>query len=42
MDEMKTVYYQTRGWDPETGLPAPDKLCELGLEALIPKRETRN
>ncbi len=31
MEEMKTVYYQTRGWDPETGLPTPEKLHELGL-----------
>jgi aldehyde:ferredoxin oxidoreductase len=32
MEEMKTVYYQTRGWDPETGLPTREKLSELGLE----------
>ena len=25
-------YYRARGWDPETGLPAPEKLAELGLE----------
>lgn len=34
MGQMKTVYYQTRGWDAETGLPTPGKLRELGLEEL--------
>ena len=33
--EMKSVYYRTRGWDPETGLPTPEKLREFGLETLI-------
>ena len=32
MEEMKTVYYRTRGWDSETGLPSKDKLIALGLE----------
>ena len=32
MEEMITMYYQARGWDPETGLPAPEKLGELGLK----------
>jgi aldehyde:ferredoxin oxidoreductase len=31
-EEMKTTYYQARGWDPNTGLPSPSKLKELGLE----------
>jgi aldehyde:ferredoxin oxidoreductase len=34
MEEMKTVYYQIRGWDPETGLPTREKLRELGMEHL--------
>ncbi len=25
-------YYQTRGWDPLTGMPTPQKRAELGLE----------
>ncbi|UCD81801.1 MAG: hypothetical protein JSW26_10350, partial [Desulfobacterales bacterium] len=32
MEEMKSVYYSTRGWDPETGLPSKEKLNDLGLE----------
>jgi aldehyde:ferredoxin oxidoreductase len=40
MEEMKTVYYQTRGWHPETGLPTPEKLHELGLGDLT--RTSRN
>jgi len=39
IEQMKTVYYQTRGWDPETGLPTRCKLRELGLENLIIKTE---
>jgi len=34
MEQMKTVYYQTRGWDAETGRPTPEKLRALGLEEL--------
>ncbi|MHB8156842.1 MAG: aldehyde ferredoxin oxidoreductase family protein [Desulfocucumaceae bacterium] len=25
-------YYIARGWDPETGVPTPDKISELGIE----------
>ena len=32
MEEMKNIYYRTRGWDPETGLPTGEKLSELELE----------
>ena len=32
MEEMITMYYKARGWDPETGLPTPKKLTELGLK----------
>jgi aldehyde:ferredoxin oxidoreductase len=28
---MLDEYYQARGWDPETGLPTPEKCAELGL-----------
>jgi aldehyde:ferredoxin oxidoreductase len=31
MEEMKTVYYRTRGWDPKSGLPTREKLSELNL-----------
>jgi aldehyde:ferredoxin oxidoreductase len=34
MEQMKSVYYHSRGWDPETGLPTSEKLRELGLETL--------
>jgi aldehyde:ferredoxin oxidoreductase len=34
MEQMKSVYYHSRGWDPETGLPTSEKLRELGLEPL--------
>ena len=36
MEQMKTLYYQARGWNPKTGLPTPGKLRQLGLENLIP------
>jgi aldehyde:ferredoxin oxidoreductase len=32
---MRSLYYQTMGWDPETGKPLPDTLRNLGLEHLI-------
>ena len=32
---MRGLYYQTMGWDPETGKPLPDTLQKLGLEHLI-------
>ncbi|MBW1961927.1 MAG: aldehyde ferredoxin oxidoreductase family protein [Deltaproteobacteria bacterium] len=35
IEQMKTLYYQSRGWDPETGLPSSEKLRQLGLENLI-------
>jgi len=31
LDGMLSEYYQHRGWDPETGIPTPEKLSELGL-----------
>jgi aldehyde:ferredoxin oxidoreductase len=35
MDAMLDAYYDFRGWDKATGIPTPDKLRELGLDALI-------
>ena len=35
MEEMKTVYYRTRGWDAETGLPTREKLSELVLTPVL-------
>ncbi len=32
LDEMLDEYYNYRGWDPETGVPTPEKLKQLGLE----------
>ena len=36
-DTMIRTWYETVGYDPETGKPWPDTLRELGLEALIPE-----
>jgi len=36
LESMKDAYYDYRGWDRATGIPAPEKLVELGLEELIP------
>ena len=35
MEMMKDAYYALRGWDQATGIPAPEKLRELGLEPLV-------
>lgn len=32
VEKMKTEYYQSLGWDGETGNPAPETLARLGLE----------
>ena len=32
-DRLLDDYYESRGWDRETGVPAAGKLNELGLEA---------
>ncbi|MGC8786671.1 MAG: aldehyde ferredoxin oxidoreductase C-terminal domain-containing protein [Anaerolineae bacterium] len=34
MDVLLPAYYRVRGWDPQTGMPTPAKLRELGLEDL--------
>lgn len=41
-EEFKKVmddYYRVRGWDVETGAPRREKLCELGLEDILPELE---
>jgi len=35
LDHMLDVYYQTMGWDDETGRPLPETLKRLGLEHVI-------
>jgi aldehyde:ferredoxin oxidoreductase len=32
LEAAKRLYYEMRGWDPQTGLPTNAKLIELGLE----------
>ncbi len=32
LEAMLLAYYQARGWDPQTGRPAPEKLLELDLD----------
>jgi aldehyde:ferredoxin oxidoreductase len=34
-DTMRSDYYRLMGWDPDTGVPLPETLRELGLEHLI-------
>ena len=36
-DRMLRLYYDMVGWDPESGLPVPAKLYELGLDWLVPE-----
>jgi aldehyde:ferredoxin oxidoreductase len=31
---LLSAFYRLRGWDPQTGMPTPEKLRELGLEDL--------
>lgn len=31
IEEMLSAYYESRGWDPDTGIPTPQKLTELNL-----------
>ena len=39
LDSMLNEYYETRGWDPETGLVPEQKLRELGLESVADELE---
>jgi aldehyde:ferredoxin oxidoreductase len=34
-DMMVRNYYETMGWDRETGTPLPDTLEKLGLEDIV-------
>jgi aldehyde:ferredoxin oxidoreductase len=31
IETMLRAYYAARGWNPDTGMPTPEKLAELGL-----------
>jgi aldehyde:ferredoxin oxidoreductase len=37
LDSLLDAYYDLRGWDPATGIPTPERLRQLGLEALVPE-----
>ena len=39
-ENLKTLYYQLRGWNPETGIPEENKLVELGLKDVANKLKT--
>lgn len=39
LESMLNEYYETRGWDPETGLVPEQKLRELGLESVADELE---
>ena len=39
MKEAIQTYYKMMGWDPETGVPTPEKLYELQIEWAIEKLE---
>ncbi len=34
MDVLLPAFYKLRGWDPQTGMPTPEKLHQLGLQHL--------
>jgi aldehyde:ferredoxin oxidoreductase len=34
MDVLLPAFYRVRGWNPQTGMPSPEKLRELGLNEL--------
>jgi aldehyde:ferredoxin oxidoreductase len=34
-EQMKNEYYDQRGWNPQTGIPTPEKLTALGLQDAI-------
>jgi aldehyde:ferredoxin oxidoreductase len=35
IDQLLSLYYDVRGWDPATGKPRPDVLQRLGLDAWV-------
>ncbi len=38
-ESMLSAYYAHRGWDPETGIPCPEKLTELNLTWVLEDKE---
>jgi aldehyde:ferredoxin oxidoreductase len=34
MEVLLPAFYRVRRWDPQTGMPMPDKLRDLGLDSL--------
>jgi aldehyde:ferredoxin oxidoreductase len=38
MEDMKSTYYNLRGWDSDTGLPTAEKLTELNLEDIVQEK----
>ena len=41
VDQWITDYYVERGWDQDTGIPTKEKIAELGIEELAPKRRKK-
>ena len=35
LDEMLEEYYETRNWNPKTGIPTEEKLLELQLHDVV-------
>jgi aldehyde:ferredoxin oxidoreductase len=40
LDKMLDGYYESRGWDKQTGIPKREKLEELGLEYVAKELES--
>jgi aldehyde:ferredoxin oxidoreductase len=38
-EALRSNYYKSMGWDPETGKPLPETLSKLGLEHIVPDLE---
>ena len=36
-DELRSKYYESMGWDRETGKPLPDTLRKFGLDTAMPE-----
>jgi len=41
-EEMKSQYYNLRGWDPQTGVPTQETLSGLGLDDVADALNTKN
>ncbi|MGD2039721.1 MAG: aldehyde ferredoxin oxidoreductase C-terminal domain-containing protein [Anaerolineae bacterium] len=35
LEQMMSDYWQALGWHPETGVPTPETIRDLGLDALL-------